>query len=56
MFILELYHRFILVFLSMQFEGAFGMLKDLEKMNLTPTASMYNAIIAGYFREVVFLT
>lgn len=39
----------------MQFEGAYGMLKDLEKMNLTPTANMYNAIMAGYFREVSFL-
>ncbi|KAK7856947.1 pentatricopeptide repeat-containing protein [Quercus suber] len=34
------------------FEGAYGMLEDLEKMNLTPTANMYNAIMAGYFREV----
>nr|XP_023876966.1 pentatricopeptide repeat-containing protein At4g04790, mitochondrial-like [Quercus suber] len=33
------------------FEGAYGMLEDLEKMNLTPTANMYNAIMAGYFRE-----
>lgn len=28
------------------------MLRDLEKMNLAPTAAMYNAIMAGYFREV----
>lgn len=33
------------------FEGAYGMLKDLEKFNVTPTASMYNAIMGGYFRE-----
>lgn len=28
------------------------MIKDLENMNLMPTAGMYNAIMAGYFREV----
>ncbi|CAL5335766.1 unnamed protein product [Camellia sinensis] len=33
------------------FEGAYSMIKDLEKMNLMPTASMYNALMAGYFRE-----
>ncbi|GFZ12476.1 tetratricopeptide repeat (TPR)-like superfamily protein [Actinidia rufa] len=33
------------------FEGAYNMIKDLEKMNLIPTANMYNAIMAGYFRE-----
>ncbi|XP_018810795.2 pentatricopeptide repeat-containing protein At4g04790, mitochondrial [Juglans regia] len=33
------------------FNCAYGMLKDLEKINLTPTAGMYNAIMAGYFRE-----
>ncbi|KAJ8542936.1 hypothetical protein K7X08_005459 [Anisodus acutangulus] len=33
------------------FEGAYGMLKDLEKFNVIPTANMYNAIMAGYFRE-----
>lgn len=30
------------------------MLNDLVKMNLIPTANMYNAIMAGYFREVTF--
>ncbi|KAE9458187.1 hypothetical protein C3L33_09911, partial [Rhododendron williamsianum] len=34
------------------FEGAYNMIKDLENMNLMPTAGMYNAIMAGYFREV----
>lgn len=29
------------------------MLNDLEKMNLKPTVVMYNAIMGGYFREVV---
>ncbi|KAJ0959875.1 hypothetical protein J5N97_000391 [Dioscorea zingiberensis] len=33
------------------YEGAYSMLSDLEKMNLTPTAAMYNAIMVGYFRE-----
>ncbi|XP_015897824.3 pentatricopeptide repeat-containing protein At4g04790, mitochondrial [Ziziphus jujuba] len=33
------------------FDGAYGMLNDLEKMNLRPTANMYNAILGGYFRE-----
>ncbi|XP_058072693.1 pentatricopeptide repeat-containing protein At4g04790, mitochondrial-like isoform X2 [Magnolia sinica] len=33
------------------FEGAYNMLKDVEEMNITPTANMYNAIMAGYFRE-----
>ncbi|PHT77292.1 hypothetical protein T459_20814 [Capsicum annuum] len=35
------------------FEGAYGMLKDLEKFNVRPTPGMYNAIMAGYFREIV---
>lgn len=29
------------------------MLNDLEKLNLKPTPSMYNAILGGYFKEVV---
>ncbi|KAL5540025.1 hypothetical protein UlMin_043980 [Ulmus minor] len=33
------------------FAGAYSMLSDLEKLKLTPTASMYNAIMGGYFRE-----
>lgn len=37
----------------MQFEGAYGLISDLQKMKLAPTASMYNAILAGYFREVL---
>lgn len=35
----------------LQFEGAYGMITDLKKMNLMPTVGMYNAIMAGYFRE-----
>lgn len=33
------------------FDGAIGLLNDLKKLNLTPTAGMYNAIMDGYFRE-----
>ncbi|GMH05708.1 hypothetical protein Nepgr_007548 [Nepenthes gracilis] len=33
------------------YDGAYILLKDLMEMNLMPTASMYNAIMAGYFRE-----
>ncbi|ERN17305.1 hypothetical protein AMTR_s00037p00059950 [Amborella trichopoda] len=33
------------------FEGAYNFLTDLEDMNMMPTANMYNAIMAGYFRE-----
>ncbi|XP_038897829.1 pentatricopeptide repeat-containing protein At4g04790, mitochondrial-like isoform X2 [Benincasa hispida] len=33
------------------FKGAYGMLKESEKMNLIPSANMYNPIMAGYFRE-----
>ena len=39
---------------SLQFEGAYNMINDLEKMNLIPTANMYNAIMTGCFREVSF--
>ncbi|KAJ7981613.1 Pentatricopeptide repeat-containing protein [Quillaja saponaria] len=33
------------------FVGAYNMLDDLEKMSSIPTASLYNTIMAGYFRE-----
>ncbi|KAF2285830.1 hypothetical protein GH714_008293 [Hevea brasiliensis] len=33
------------------FGGAYDLLDDLKKLKLTPTASMYNAIMAVYFRE-----
>nr|GMC76484.1 pentatricopeptide repeat-containing protein At4g04790, mitochondrial-like [Ipomoea batatas] len=33
------------------FDGAYKMIKDLGKLNLLPTVNMYNAIMAGYFRE-----
>lgn len=33
------------------FEGAYSLINDLGKMNLKPTSNMFNAIMAGYFRE-----
>ncbi|XP_073114086.1 pentatricopeptide repeat-containing protein At4g21880, mitochondrial isoform X4 [Elaeis guineensis] len=33
------------------FEGAYNLLTDAEEMNEMPTAGMYNAIMAGYFRQ-----
>ncbi|KAJ0102362.1 hypothetical protein Patl1_04320 [Pistacia atlantica] len=33
------------------FDGAYAMLGDVEKMNLMPNANMYNAIMAGYYRQ-----
>ncbi|XP_019196928.1 PREDICTED: pentatricopeptide repeat-containing protein At4g04790, mitochondrial-like isoform X2 [Ipomoea nil] len=33
------------------FAGAYNLTSDLQKFNLMPTASMYNAIMGGYFRE-----
>ncbi|KAK8464182.1 hypothetical protein PHAVU_011G140050 [Phaseolus vulgaris] len=33
------------------FEGAYKIIGDLEEMNFKPTTNMYNAIMAGYFRE-----
>lgn len=38
----------------MQFESAYKMLDDLEEMNMKPSSGIYNAIMAGYFREVIF--
>ncbi|KAK9212546.1 hypothetical protein WN943_001928 [Citrus x changshan-huyou] len=34
-----------------KFDSAYSLLDDLKEMNLMPTASMYNAIMAGYFRK-----
>lgn len=39
--------------LFVQFKGAYKMLHGLKEMNLMPTAGIYNAIMAGYFREVM---
>ncbi|KAK3001078.1 hypothetical protein RJ639_022249 [Escallonia herrerae] len=48
----ETFRSLINLFVKMKdFDGAYGMIDDLEKMNLIPSASMYNAIMAGYFRE-----
>ncbi|XP_047147833.1 pentatricopeptide repeat-containing protein At4g04790, mitochondrial-like isoform X2 [Vigna umbellata] len=33
------------------FEGAYKIIGDLEEMNVKLTANMFNAIMAGYFRE-----
>ncbi|KAL2476241.1 Pentatricopeptide repeat-containing protein [Abeliophyllum distichum] len=48
----ETFRMMIILFVKMKdFQGAYGVMNDLEKMNLTPTVHMYNAIMAGYFRE-----
>ncbi|KAK1407047.1 hypothetical protein QVD17_38657 [Tagetes erecta] len=36
------------------FDRAYSMIKDLEKLNLLPQANMYNAIMGGYFRQKNF--
>nr|XP_043608051.1 pentatricopeptide repeat-containing protein At4g04790, mitochondrial-like isoform X2 [Erigeron canadensis] len=36
------------------FDGAYGVMKDLKKLNKQPTANMYNAIMGGYFRQKNF--
>ncbi|CAI9756968.1 unnamed protein product [Fraxinus pennsylvanica] len=42
----------IILFVRMKdFQGAYEVMNDLEKMNLTPTVNMYNVIMAGYLRE-----
>ncbi|MBA0759253.1 hypothetical protein Gotri_022166 [Gossypium trilobum] len=33
------------------FNGAYAMLDDLKKLNISPTSTIYNTILAGYFRE-----
>ncbi|XP_021758797.1 pentatricopeptide repeat-containing protein At4g21880, mitochondrial-like [Chenopodium quinoa] len=33
------------------FDNAYAVLKDLETIKIVPSASMYNAILAGYYRE-----
>lgn len=38
----------------MQFEGAYNLLTDAKDIEGMPTVSMYNAIMAGYFREASF--
>ena len=39
----------------MQFDGAYDLLKEMKERNLTHTVGIYNAIMAGYFREVTSL-
>ncbi|GLT51456.1 hypothetical protein SLA2020_248650 [Shorea laevis] len=48
----ETFRRMISLSVKMKdFGGAYAMLSDSRKMNVKPVASMYNAIMAGYFRE-----
>lgn len=48
----ETFRGMISLFVKMKdFQSAYDMIKVSEKMNISPTASMYNAIMAGYFRE-----
>ncbi|KAG5033050.1 hypothetical protein JHK85_017032 [Glycine max] len=48
----EICRRLVHFFVRMKdFEGAYRMIADLEDMNFKPTTNMYNAIMAGYFRE-----
>lgn len=37
----------------MQFDGAYEMIKDAEKLKIKRSAGMYNAIMSGYFRHVI---
>jgi hypothetical protein len=39
----------------MQYQRAYEMVSELQEMNFKPTTAMYNAIMAGYFREVSLL-
>jgi hypothetical protein len=39
----------------MQYQRAYEMVSELQEMNFKPTTAMYNAIMAGYFREVPLL-
>ncbi|KVH99068.1 hypothetical protein Ccrd_022648 [Cynara cardunculus var. scolymus] len=36
------------------FDGAYGMIKDLGRLNMCPTVNMYNVIMGGYFRQKNF--
>ncbi|GKV42016.1 hypothetical protein SLEP1_g49476 [Rubroshorea leprosula] len=48
----ETFRRMISLSVKMKdFGGAYAMLNDSRKMNVKPVAGMYNAIMAGYFRE-----
>ncbi|GLT25676.1 hypothetical protein SLA2020_007910 [Shorea laevis] len=48
----EAFRRMIILSVKMKdFDGAYAMLNDSRKMNVKPVAGMYNAIMAGYFRE-----
>ncbi|XP_077219866.1 pentatricopeptide repeat-containing protein At4g04790, mitochondrial-like [Tasmannia lanceolata] len=48
----ETFKNMIYLYVKMKdFDGAHNLLKDMEDMNMMPTANMYNIIMAGYFRE-----
>ncbi|KAI3895436.1 hypothetical protein MKW92_044300 [Papaver armeniacum] len=48
----ETFRRMINLLVRMKdFEGAYNLLSDMEEMGIKPTTVMYNAIMAGYFRE-----
>ncbi|GKV45806.1 hypothetical protein SLEP1_g52851 [Rubroshorea leprosula] len=48
----ETFRRMIILSVKMKdFDGAYAMLNDSRKMNVKPVAGMYNAIMAGYFRQ-----
>ncbi|GFP89983.1 pentatricopeptide repeat-containing protein at4g21880 mitochondrial [Phtheirospermum japonicum] len=48
----ETIRKMILLYVKMKdFEGAYGLINDLPKMDVEPTPGMYNTIMAGYFRE-----
>lgn len=52
---IEIYQLIFVFTPLLQFDGAYDLLKDMKKINLTPTAGIYNAIMGGYFREVTSL-
>lgn len=49
-----MYVKDVNFFILMQFEGAYKLINDCKK-NSKPTTSMYNVILAGYFREVALV-
>ncbi|EPS70908.1 hypothetical protein M569_03851, partial [Genlisea aurea] len=49
---LEAFRKATLLYVRMKdFEGAYQMIEELRKLDLKPTASIYNIILGGYFRE-----
>ncbi|XP_024976772.1 pentatricopeptide repeat-containing protein At4g04790, mitochondrial-like isoform X2 [Cynara cardunculus var. scolymus] len=51
----ETYRSMISLCVKMKdFDGAYGMIKDLGRLNMCPTVNMYNVIMGGYFRQKNF--